>query len=235
MRKKNPNDVIDDYKELLDDSLDTWRKVCAALDRAELKKRVSADSFLNAAIGWESFISDWHIAAINRSSSAFAQQLSLRAKESLRSRYPGLVENGLVKIELPKHPALDLVKTLADPEGANLSMGDRARWRKRAEEELCDPYKAQVLAITTRDHKLIAAAVGIRNCLAHRSTRSADEMNERLKTLENYDRQLRPPAGRRISPSGIGHYLNAQTSTWSPRVELFHRRLSEIAEALRVP
>jgi len=33
------------------------------------------DGFLNAAIGWESFRSDWHIAAINRDSGPFVGDL----------------------------------------------------------------------------------------------------------------------------------------------------------------
>jgi hypothetical protein len=234
VRKKNPNDVIDDYVELASDSLSTWKDVCAALSSAPLKKRVSADAFLNVAIGWESFVSDWHLAAINRDSSAFAAHLETRAKNRLRGEFPGLVTEGLVRVDLPKHPSLDLVKTLVDPDGANVAMGDRSKWRTRVEAELCDPYKVKVLSLGAGDHKLIGAVVGIRNCLAHRSTRATDTMNDRLSALASRDRDLRPPGDRRVLPSSVGHYLNARVSTWQARVEVYHQRLAEIAEQLRV-
>jgi hypothetical protein len=43
------------------------------------------------------------------------------------------------------------------------------KWIERADKQLVNPYRAKVTAVPDRDHKLIDAAVQIRNCVAHRS------------------------------------------------------------------
>src|SRR4051794_35578274 len=107
MRKKNPNDVIDDFKDFAATSVSTWAQMCGQISGNELKKNASVDAFLTVAIGWESFLSDWHIAAINRDSSAFAADLQVRVDASLSGRgWSGL--KGRVNLSVPKHPSLEL-------------------------------------------------------------------------------------------------------------------------------
>jgi hypothetical protein len=230
MRKKNPNDVIDDFRALVSSSLATWTEMCAQISGNDLRKNASVDAFLNAAIGWESFLSDWHIAAINRDSSNFAADLQRRVGESVTSRWPGL--GGRIALSIPKHPSLDLVREILDPEGGNLSFGARDKWRDRANRELCDPYRARVLAVTDRDHRLIRSVVAIRDCIAHRSQKASDGMNEALSNLSVADGALRRTQAR-VQPSGVGAYLFAATPG-GRRVERYHLRLHSIAETLRV-
>jgi hypothetical protein len=230
VRKKNPNDVIDDFKDLVSNSLSAWTQMCAQINGNELKKNASVDAFLNAAIGWESFLSDWHIAAINRDSTSFAADLQKRVEDSVSGRWRGL--KGRVTLSIPKHPSLDLVRELIDPEGGNISFGGKDKWRDRATRELCDPYRARILALTDRDHRLIRSVVAIRDCVSHRSQKASDAMNDALTQLAAADSALRRTQAR-VQPSGIGAYLFAATAG-GRRVEIYHRRLGDIAEALRV-
>jgi hypothetical protein len=205
--------------------------MCGQISGNELKKNASADAFLSVALGWESFVSDWHIAAINRGSAAFAADLQARVEASLSGRgWSGL--NGRVNLSIPKHPSLELVRELIDPESGNISFGDKEKWRDRARRELCDPYKAAILALNDRDHRLIRAVVAVRDCIAHRSKKASDAMNGALALLASADSALRRSHAR-VQPSGIGAYLYAQAGG-SRRVELYHQRLGEIAEKLRV-
>jgi hypothetical protein len=47
------------------------------------KPNGSVDALLNVAIGWESFLSEWHMAATNRKSTAFVADLQNRVEASL--------------------------------------------------------------------------------------------------------------------------------------------------------
>jgi hypothetical protein len=230
MRKKNPNDVIDDFKRLAGASLATWTQMCGQITGNDLRKNASVDAFLNVAIGWESFLSDWHIAAINRDSSAFVSDLQQRVEQSVTGRWPGL--KGKLNLSIPKHPSLDLITEVLDPEGGNLSFAGKAKWRERAQRELCDPYRTAVLSLGDSDYKLVTASVAIRDCLAHRSQKASNVMNEALGRLATRDAALRR-GQQRVQPSGIGAYLYAQTGS-GRRVELYHQRLDAVAEALRV-
>jgi hypothetical protein len=230
VRKKDPNDVVDDFQSLLADSLDLWSDTCDEVTRNELRSNASVSAFRNAAIGLETFRSDWHIAAINRDSTAFVADLSVRIEQSIESRWPGI--GSRVTLSLPKHPSLNLLHDLIDPEGGNLAFGDRDKWRARAGRELTDPYRLAVASLTDRDHQLLAAVVAIRDCISHRSRKSSDSMNAALADLAHADRALRRDVAR-VRPSGIGAYLFANASG-TRRVERYHARLTEIAEAMRV-
>ncbi len=230
MRKQNPNDVVEDFQVLIAASLSTWTQMCAQISGNELRKNASVDALLNAAIGWESFLSDWHIAAINRDSGPFVVDLQARVEQSVVGRWPGV--RSRIALSIPAHPSLELVRELIDPDGGNISFGNRDKWIDRVQKQLNDPYCARVLALPDRDHRLIAAVVAIRDCIAHRSKKASDAMNAALANLAHADRALRREQAR-VQPSGIGAYLYAQT-TGGRRVERYHQRLSDIAESLRV-
>jgi hypothetical protein len=139
MRKQNPNDVVDAFLTTLNKSLATWGGVRHAVgESGPLAKQASIDAFLRAAVAFETFRSDWHVAAINRHSSAFKTDLANRVGQSVSGRWPGLV--GRVRIDLPAHPSLSIVKHMLDPRGRNISLSDAATWKDRASRELADPY-----------------------------------------------------------------------------------------------
>jgi hypothetical protein len=138
----------------------------------------------------------------------------------------------LLSLSIPKHPDLALVRELLDPTGRNIALWPKAKWIERASKQLVNPYRVKVTAVPDRDHKLIDAAVQIRNCVAHRSRAAAVAMNDALVKLSGGDAVLRRGA-RRVGPAGIGHYLFALASG-ERRVQTYHLRLGEIAETLRV-
>lgn len=208
VRKKDPNDVVDDFGELAKDSLITWQQMCNQLGDAGLKKNASVDAFLNVVIGWESFLSDWHIAAINRDSSAFTAEAEQWIKRRMAER-PALAP--LLSLAIPKHPDLALVRDLLDPTGRNIALWPKAKWIERATKELVNPYRAKVTAVSDRDHRLIDAAVQVRNCVAHRSRAATVAMNDALGKLSGGDAVLRRGARRQRSK------LDPVTPTSDPR------------------
>jgi hypothetical protein len=111
-------------------------------------------------------------------------------------------------VSIPKHPSLDLIREIIDPEGGNLSFGKKGRWTERAKLDLADPYKAKVLAVPATDQQLILAVVTIRDCISHRSQK-VQRRNERgTRAAEANDAELRRGTVR-VTPSGIGAYLHA--------------------------
>ncbi|MGH2712305.1 MAG: hypothetical protein ACRDM7_00160 [Thermoleophilaceae bacterium] len=228
MRKQNPNDVIDAFQRELDESVDLWKRLRAEVgETGELAKQVSLDAFQRAAVAFETFRSDWHIAAINRDSGQFKEELTRRVEQSVTGRWKGLA--GRVAVDLPKHPSLEVVRTLFDPDGENVSLGSSTIWTQRANDHLRPAYRDAVENLPNEDRLLIDAVISIRNLLSHHSQKSSNDMNVALRNLHgHHDRDLRRGTNR-IEPSGIRNYLNAN-QRGKRRAEIFHCRLKEVAE-----
>ena len=117
---------------------------------------------------------------------------------------------------------------------SNVSLGNSNAWQEKARAHLCPRYRDVVLSLPVQDRSLTNAVIAIRNLLAHRSVKASAEMNEALRNLHGqHDRALRRGT-RKIHPSGIGSYLNADQAG-ARRVEIYHARLRELAERLRTP
>lgn len=71
-RKRDPDDEVDRFLASVVASLDLWSRTQHALESSDLglRKVASLDAFVRIAVEWEGFRSRWHIAAINRDSSA---------------------------------------------------------------------------------------------------------------------------------------------------------------------
>ncbi len=154
MRKQNPNDVVEDFQVLIAASLSTWTQMCAQISGNELRKNASVDALLNAAIRWESFLSDWHIAAINRDSGPFVVDLQARVEQSVVGRWPGV--RSRIALSIPAHPSLELVRELIDPDGGNISFGNRDKWIDRVQKQLNDPRASARPAVGNRRLPLCA-------------------------------------------------------------------------------
>ncbi len=182
VRKQNPSDVVDAFVSTLSESLATWTGLRRAVgESGPLAKQASVDAFLRAAVAFETLRSDWHVAAINRDSSAFKVDLASRVEQSVRGRWPSLV--GRVRIDLPAHPSLSVVRQLLDPLGRNVSLSDAATWKDRAFRELANPYRDRVLALPREDDLLVNGVIAIRDLLVHRSQAASDAMNAALAAL----------------------------------------------------
>jgi hypothetical protein len=227
VRKRDPNRVISDFDALLDESLDTLRFL---LDTKPLARHVDVlceDAFLRAAVGWEGFRSDWHLAAINRDSGELAKVLSEKVRLGIR---PEALAK-YVRVELPKHPTLEEISRLVDPDGRNVDF--REGWKKRARKELTNKYAKTVLELHDADLKLVSAVESIRNCIAHRSDHSSSGMNTSLSELNTSVDGALCRRVNRVQRSGIGGYL-AAVRNGSRRIEVYHNRLREIAWKLAV-
>jgi hypothetical protein len=228
-RKKDPNDVLDAFHAELAAAEGLWTTVRQSIGTTgDVAKQLSVAFFLRMALAFEVFRSDWHLAAINRDST--------QLKETLNDKLKARVDTALatrVRVELPTHPSLQLIRELLDPSERNISLPDMASWRSKADDHLVDPWRAKVYGITGADAKLIDAVIALRNLLAHESTDASNTANEALRSLSNsQDAGLRR-GEHRISPSGVGAYLNAQWPGTS-RVLGFHGRLKQITETMRV-
>jgi hypothetical protein len=226
----NPNDVIDDFVAVLEQSEKTFRDLLGAAPNDALRKQISIDVFLRVAVGFESFRSEWHIAAINQDASKFreAVQTSLRKSAAGAWEYRGAAD--LVSVDLPRYPSVGAIRSIVDPLGRNVTFGDAAGWKKRSRTELVDRYADRVFALTDVRMRIIDATVSIRNCIAHRSSSALAGMNAALAPL--------PTGWRRqqnaVSLAGIGAFLYASPpGRSSARTAFFYGSLLSIAQSLR--
>jgi hypothetical protein len=230
-RKADPNDVIDEFQAFLDATRTNFGRIVQRLNgRPKLQKEASIDAFLRAAVGFETFRSDWHIAAINRDASVFGKTMRESIKSTVKSARDYRGASDLISVSLKKHPSVKVIRTIVDPLGRNVAFPDG--WDKRCDRELASPYRDRVIGLSAQRVAVVDAVTAIRNAIAHRSPGSVATMNDTVNLL---------PAGlrrgvRRIRLSGLGSYLWASPrGRPEARVELFSDALKDVAEALRCP
>ena len=223
---------MDSFCYEVEQSEGLWREIQAETgSTGDLAKRVSVDAFSRVSVTFEAFRSDWHIAAINRDSSQFKATLDQKIEGAVNGRFPGLGQH--VRLGLSKHPSLERLREILAPGGQHVSLGSYKLWAERADEQLVEPWVGVVKSLPTQDRKLMDAVIATRNLLSHQSVKASDAMNSALRNLHGlHDANLRRGTNR-IQPSGVGSYLNADRNG-ERRIEIYHRRLRELAECLRV-
>jgi hypothetical protein len=230
-RKRDPDDEVDRFVASVAASLHLWRRTQQALESSdlELRKVASLDAFVRIAVEWEGFRSRWHIAAINRDSSAYRGDLETRFRASIKDGRFGELEP-YVHVALPAQLSVATVQRLLDPLARNVSFGDK--WTDRARAELAAPYSARVHSLVPADLLVVFASEKIRNAIVHRSASSLAEMNTGLVAL---DPTVDPDLVRtsKITGTGIAAYLHARPLS-DRRVEVWHRRLGQVAGRLRI-
>ena len=182
-RKRDPDDEVDHFVAAVGASLDVWERTQGALTASdlELRKVASLDAFVRVAVEWEGFRSRWHIAVINRDSSAYRADVETRFRASIKGGRFGELEP-FVHLALPAQLSVATVQRLLDPVGRNIAFGDK--WTDRARAELPAQYAARVLSLSPADLLLVSACEKIRNAIVHRSAGSVDEMNTALVVLD---------------------------------------------------
>lgn len=175
------------------------------LSDLDLRKVASLDAFLRVAVEWEVFRSRWHIAAINRDSSAYRADLERRFRASTKDGRFGALEP-YVNVVLPTQLSVVTVQRFLDPLGRNISFGDK--WTDRAKTELAAPLAAKVRSLSPADLLLVTACEKTRNAIVHKSSSSIDEMNTALVVLDpKVDGDL--VRTNRVTGTGIAAYLHA--------------------------
>lgn len=229
-RKRDPDDEVDHFVAAVGASLDVWERTQRALATSdlELRKVVSLDAFVRIAVDWEGFRSRWHIAVINRDSSAYRVDVETRFRASVKGGRFGELEP-FVHVALPAQLSVATVQRLLDPFGRNISFGDK--WTDRARAELPAQYATKVLSLSPADLLLVSACEKIRNAIVHRSPSSVDEMNTALVVLDpTVDAGLVRTS--KVTGAGIAAYLHARPLS-DRRIEVWHHRLRDVAGRLR--
>lgn len=86
-RKADPNDVVDDFQRFLGAARLNFASIVGELaGKSKLQKEASIDAFLRAAVGFETFRSDWHIAAITAASSPGSPRCASRGTPRITRR-----------------------------------------------------------------------------------------------------------------------------------------------------
>src|SRR5579862_4369628 len=181
-RTRDPDDEVDRFLALAGESLNLWERTQRALGSSdlELRKAASLDAFVRVAVEWEGFRSRWHIAGINRDSSAYRTHVERRFRASVRDGRFGELEP-YVQVALPAQLSIATVQRLLDPLGRNISFGDK--WTDRAAAELATRHAAKVRSLSPADLRAVSASEKVRNAIVHRSASSVAEMNTALVVL----------------------------------------------------
>jgi len=231
--KSDPSRVVDAFVTYLDDALADYLFLRSIPQ--EFWRVIAVDALLRAAVGFEAFRSDWHIAAIQRDASRYKPLEEVWARYRVAAAAnPNPIQRAKAVAfvdSLARNPDMDLVRALADPHGRNLDLSSFDSWRRRARADLAPRFSQRVESLPPEDIGIMEAVVAMRNCIAHRSRSSTDKMNHALKAL---------PGGlargnQRITFRSLGRYLCGSSGADNvTRCELFYRGLRRIAAALHV-
>lgn len=190
------------------------------------------DAFNRAAVAFERFRSDWHIAAITRDASRFAVTQQERLERTLneggqRTLVP------YVHLAVPKHPTLEQAADLLDATGGNVAIANIERWKDLASRDLADPWRAKVQDISWQHAKAAAAVIAIRNAAAHQSPRSLNAMSDAVGDLTHPVHAGLQRVVNSVTLTGIPGYLHGSAGTHR-RVERYHDLLHDLSDGLRV-
>lgn len=135
MNKVDPDVVVDDFITTIRSSHRDWQTIDIALTAqpVAIKRKAATDSFLQLAVTWESFMSDWWVAAINRDSTTFVATLEARlrgyAKRDMRLDPTADLAATLIT---KAHLDLEAVRRLLDPGGTPNTASSRSMLESRA-------------------------------------------------------------------------------------------------------
>lgn len=240
MKKADPNAVVDAFRSRVNASLADWRAIDAAVtaqassaDRLRLRRRAASDSFLALVIAWESFLSSWVVASVNRAPEAAAQRLTERltahATETLNVPEAVLSKSLLAT----SHLSLDTVRGILDSRGYNTTVNDHAALVKLSGRWLSGPYKVAADGITA--YEFSPALIGrlLRNALAHESDAALQEVNRRARGA-GVKAPFRVSRARDLDVRSWRAYLfQVPAGETRHRVELFHQEYDDLAASLR--
>jgi hypothetical protein len=188
---------------------------------------------------WETFRSEWYLAAINKDPSAFRVELALQIETAIRSRLgERLSQIAMSGISLPNHFKVSDVRAILDAEGRNLSFTDGAKIAV-AMKNLAPTWRVAASKLGKDELRTVVLATKCRNAIAHRSEMSMAEFNKAVKEMVGsrnpYKKLARANSVRR---NAIGTYLRARTvpvdgNNWS-RAYFICTILSRAAEKFEV-
>jgi hypothetical protein len=234
MRKIKPSDVIDDFKSQIDELSEYFGRVDAAIAGTTTRQKdislLAEQSFVTAAVAFESFLSDLFVAFINRNPSKLQTEYESRIKESVKTKY-GQWHSSQVKFVGVKHLSVDQISEIMDKDSRNITFSSAATMKAEASAWLPKDFANLFKKLSTHDEAAIDCVKAVRDFIAHRSDSAKDRMNDELKRVGTV-----PPnkdLGRGAQKVHyIGSFLKAEFQA-KRRVQLYWERLKGIAESLR--
>lgn len=179
MRKVDPSSVCDELRDEIA-ALRLFAERISDLgptknDRSRLVELTFHSAYVNA----ESFLSRWIIGAINRDSSTYIAFRANSIRQSVTSKFSAW-DSSKTAYTPPSHISVADLEALLDPDGWNLTFKDFSSFREKCSSWLTAHYVAKIDSVPPAARHALDAAKAIRNCIAHRSKSSFDEMNSRL-------------------------------------------------------
>lgn len=247
---------VDDYLEAQQRVIDHWWAIQAQADvLGPSALHATSEATLSAcATNWESFRTDWHIRAIACDATQFRAWVTKRvvdaaakSDEKVKALIKGIQDDpeGRFEVALPKHPTMERVAGMLDPNDYNLTFKDKKSSDAKAENHLVPSLAKLPKSLDYLDWNVLSLMVATRNAIAHGSAGSMEHLKEAMSDIaEVHDKQvaaLGRPKGS-VPSTGIGRYLTvtpqrpsgqARGTVWKPRVITICERVREMGEKFR--
>lgn len=237
MRKANPNVLIDEFIKRANSSLADWRAIDNAITtigpgQLPLRRRAATDSFLALAISWESFMSSWFVAAVNREPRTTLTELTKKLKSHATEKLNIPDEILAPSLLITKHLNLETVSTILDASGHNVVVADHADLQAKAKKWLHHPYRTKARAITELEFSAALVARRIRNMFAHESSSGSAEAWKIVQSTSIHPSFRVTSRKSKLNINGWRGYIFESVDK-IPRIEIFHSELIMLANRLR--
>lgn len=230
--------------------LSALRSACAAAQAAVTSdaqsRRIAEDAFLRAAVAFEAFVSDWLPRCVHRDTSQLGATARKTAQDEVQRRYGSgwprdqdlfspireVFETSQpavsVRVDIPDSLEIATARRVLGVQEATRSLRDTGELKVFAARILARKYRERLSRLSRAEEATLNAAIKIRNVLAHRSTRSVEEMNVALRN-GNLPASLR--VQQNVTSRTVGRYLRTPRSA-RPRYEHYFSTLADIANRL---
>lgn len=182
-------------------------------------------------VEFECLVSDLFHGYINNNNKTYMSHLESKIKNSVKDKYSAWHSSN-TSFSAPTHIASAQLAGLLDPTSWNLTFKDVSTMQVRAKEWLTPAHEKSFSGLSASDAALIDAAHAIRNCIAHNSDSSRNEMNTKVRAILTgngcANEGLEIAANKIIS---LGKYLRSGMSV-GMRVCVYSDRIKAIGSVL---
>ncbi len=234
MNKSNPNSAVDAFVGSATNALADWKVIDQALSShgIQLRRRAAADSFVALAVSWETFISNWVVACVNRDSSVAVARLNSQLRD-YAIKDVGVPEGHVAGALITKpHLTLAEVRRMLSPNDYNVPVRSHGNLHDLATRWFAEPYRGAALGISSFQFCPAVLTRLVRNVFAHRSVSSLAAAND-VAAQTSTPISLRWTGDGRLDVDGWRRYLLTANGTVS-RLEVLHNNLSDLAGSLKV-
>jgi hypothetical protein len=233
VNKADPNDFVSSFVDTTNDALADWRTIDGALASSgiRLRRKAASDAFMSLAVAWETFLSHWLIAAVNKDSSKTISALSSKLADYATSELRIPSRHVAATVITQSHFAVAEVRHLLDPNDFNVVLRDWQDLLAYGRKWLAEPYESAITSVTKFQYMPAIVTRLIRNALAHQSTAALTAANDVIS--KNTTPMTLRWNGQRLDVDGWRRYLLTATAP-VPRIEIIHVELGSLAMKLTV-